>query len=319
MRGEELVLRGRGEGGARPQPGPRPPAPGQSRETLGWGWILYKPICWHHVLSFALFPFVSKRPHARGQTVFPCPSAGRLPVTIALALPNQSVRRRIRRKNNWFYEKKSVYFSEVDRAPDAGEAEGQRDRHRPDPPAQVGPTPPPPGGRRPGPTWRPAAASPWWPARVAEACGSDVTLVPAPVAIATPMPLPQRRGSAPAGRQRSRVPLDALGARRSGRRSVFGSPRRPVCERRDPRSVRVSVRVRPLRRRRHVHRHELRHQKLQAAAAGQGCLPAGSLRCGNAGLASPRPSAGPSPPPPLTSPRAGSGGRGPGAAVRAPR
>uniref|UniRef100_A0A8B9MPS1 Cytochrome c oxidase assembly protein COX19 n=2 Tax=Accipitrinae TaxID=8955 RepID=A0A8B9MPS1_9AVES len=56
------------------------------------------------------------------------------------------------------------------------------------------------------------------------------------------MPLPPRRGPAPAERQPSRVPLDALGARRSCRRSVFGSPRRPVCERRDPGpSVRPSV------------------------------------------------------------------------------
>lgn len=45
--------------------------------------------------------------------------------------------------------------------------------------------------------------------------------------------------------------------------------------------------------RRHVHCYELQQQKLQAAAAGQGRLPAGSFRCGDGGLASLRPSARP--------------------------
>ncbi|XP_064529198.1 cytochrome c oxidase assembly protein COX19 isoform X1 [Pseudopipra pipra] len=55
----------------------------------------------------------------------------------------------------------------------------------------------------------------------------------------------------------------------------------------------------PTQRRRHVHRHELQRQDLHAAAAGQGRLPAGSLRCGTAagrpraGPASPRPCRGP--------------------------
>lgn len=78
------------------------------------------------------------------------------------------------------------------------------------------------------------------------------------------------------------------------RRSVFGSPRRPRGDRRDFGLVSC---LPP--RRRHVHRHELRQQELQAAAAGQRRLPAGSLRCGNAGPAAPRPSAVPA----LSSPR----------------
>lgn len=254
-------------------------------------------------------------------------------MTIALTLPNQRVGRRIRRKNNCFYEKKSVYFSEVDRAPDAGEAEGQRDRHRPDPPAQVGPTPPPP----------PEAASPGQHGGQRRRLHGDPRGWPRPAAVtsllsprppgtgeaAAPLRLPQQRrcrcqsGVAPPPRSGSghvsRSMRSALAGAADARCSAPPGGR-CVSGRTPGSSVRPSVRVRPLHRRRHVHRHELRHQKLQTAAAGQGCLPAGSLRCGNAGLASPRPSAGPSPPrPPLSSPRAGSGGRGPGAAVRAPR